>query len=268
MFAATSTTDASTVMTVYRGWDDPGHYVWSQFVTKLEARLRFAGIKYRTEAGSVRKSPRGKLPYVSIPSTGPGEPTVLSDTTLIISNRVKLGDLENLNARLSAPEKAHDLAIRALLEDKLVFYQLHERWHQNYYTMRGHILSGMPYVIQVPLGLLVYRRNMRTLYGQGAGRFSAEEIAAFRLEIWDSLEALLTTSKKAQSNKVIRQPFWILGGPRPTEADAVLFGFLASNLHCTAAPDSQKVIRGKPVVMVYARRIHDTYFPDYQVWQD
>jgi len=37
---------------------------------------------------------------------------------------VEEGRLEDLNAKLSPTERAMDLAIRALLEDKLYFYQV------------------------------------------------------------------------------------------------------------------------------------------------
>ena len=127
-------------ITLYRGSQGSGAYVWSPFVTKLEARLRFAGISYRTEAGSPLKAPRGKIPYVAIsPKTAdsgshavPVTATILADSTLITSHLVKDSVLDDLNAPLSPTETAHDPALRVLLEDKLYFYQVHERWHENY----------------------------------------------------------------------------------------------------------------------------------------
>lgn len=128
-----------------------------------------------------------------------------------------------------------------------------ERWTQNYYTMRDHILGAMPYPLRVVIGLLAHRGMVATLHGQGTGRYTAEEIAAFRLEIWEAVDALLTASRdKARardSNKPERvhgvlwegqdrgkdkEPFWVLGGQEPTEADATLFGFVVSVLICTA----------------------------------
>jgi hypothetical protein len=108
---------------VYRGFPGSGIYVWSPFVTKLETRLRFAGLSYRTEVGSKSQAPRDKLPYISI-SKANSAPVTLSDTTLIVANFVEDGLVEDLNAKLSPADKAHDLAIRALLEDKLYFYQV------------------------------------------------------------------------------------------------------------------------------------------------
>lgn len=118
-------------ITLYRGTPGPGAYVWSPFATKLEARLRFGGLSYRIENGSPLKAPRGKIPYVELSkaesgSQPPAAPTTLGDSTLIIKSFIQDGLLSDLNAKLSPTEKAQDLAIRALLEDKLYFYQVSE----------------------------------------------------------------------------------------------------------------------------------------------
>lgn len=120
-------------ITLYRGWPGSGAYVWPPFVTKLEARLRFAGLSYRTEAGSTWKAPRGKLPYIAVSKTDPGvpgsgTPTILADSTLIVAKLVEDGLLDDLNAKLSPAEKAHDMALRGLLEDKLYFNQVGLLW--------------------------------------------------------------------------------------------------------------------------------------------
>lgn len=113
-------------LTVYRGWLDRGQYVWSPFVTKLEARLRFAGIPYATEAGSTLTGPKGKIPYIEgrgLRSLQDGPPidATLGDSTLIIKQFVEWGVLPDINAKRSPVSRAHDLAIRALLEEKLYF---------------------------------------------------------------------------------------------------------------------------------------------------
>jgi hypothetical protein len=110
-------------ITLYRGWSDPG-YVWSPFVTKLEARLRFAGLSYKAEAGSPRTAPKGKIPYVEISRAG-HEPEMIADSSQIIGRLVEDDLLPDLNADLGPVERAHDMALRALLEEKLYFYQVH-----------------------------------------------------------------------------------------------------------------------------------------------
>ena len=120
-----STLQSQLKITLFRGWEAPSAYVWSPFVTKLEARLRFAGVPYRTEGGNPTKAPRGKIPYVAVSRTDNGAPvTLLSDSDLIIEKWIEDGVLENLNAKLQPTGKAHDLAFRAMLEEKLYFYQV------------------------------------------------------------------------------------------------------------------------------------------------
>ncbi|KAF2490774.1 putative glutathione S-transferase [Lophium mytilinum] len=251
---------------VYRGWPTIGAHVWSPFIIKLEARLRFSSITYTTESGSPTKAPKGKIPYVKYRDQS-NHTTTLGDSTLIINQLTHSGTLLDLNAPLSPEKKAVDLALRALLEDKLYFYHTWERWTKNYYVMRDHILSAIPYPIRILVGLLVYRKVVQTLYGQGTGRYSADEIRTFRLEIWENVNALLVCSKSA-SPEGSRAAFWIFGGAGPSEADAVVFGFVVSVLVCTASPESREVVRGFPVLVEYAERIHENFFPDYEKWEE
>lgn len=124
-------------LTLYRGFQGSSTYVWSPFVTKLEARLRFAGLSYRNEAGSPFSAPRGKLPYVAISKPDSANPpTTMGDSTLIVRKLVEDGVVEDLNAKLDPVEKAHDLALRALLEDRLYWYQVGHLWKQLQNTYR------------------------------------------------------------------------------------------------------------------------------------
>ncbi|KAI1142101.1 hypothetical protein F5Y05DRAFT_214295 [Hypoxylon sp. FL0543] len=264
-------------ITVFRGGKEYGKYVWSPYVIKLEARLRFAGVRYTTDAGSLKAAPKGKIPYIecrdlsstTAPTALQEESTqsgvLLGDSALIAKRLSEWGVLPDLNGDLDAVKSSHDMALIALLENKLYFYHTWERWMQNYYAMRDYALWSIPYPIRVVVGLLVFRKHSAMLHGQGTGRFTAEEIAASRHEIWAGLNALLATSRsnsKASNN----DPFWVLGGEHPTEADTCLFGFIVSALICTAGPDSQKEVKSHAVILDYASRIHDRYFPDYEKW--
>lgn len=141
---------SAAALVLYRGWPTQGHHVWSPFVVKLEARLRFAGVRYECRGGNPLHAPRGKIPYVEIPplssasaplvavasrggQTGRkgeverkrgGEVTQMGDSGLITRHLVERGMLPDLNARLSPRQRELDLATRALLEDKLFFYHV------------------------------------------------------------------------------------------------------------------------------------------------
>ena len=225
----------ATKFTVYRGFPSTPNHVWSPFVNKLETRFRLANISYRIDVGSPRNAPRGKIPYLS--TTEDSTDHVLGDTTLITRQLVADGTLHDLNAGLTPAQQAQDLAMRALLEDKLYFYLQRERWADNYYAMRDGVLAALPFPVRVLVGNLAYRAVAASLHGQGTGRYSADEVRVLKQEVWEGLAAMLSESRVAAAAREDGSrdtPFWILGRADPTEADATVYGFLAASLVCTA----------------------------------
>ncbi|KAJ4987858.1 glutathione s-transferase [Stagonosporopsis vannaccii] len=249
---------------IYRGADLPSQYTWSPFVSKLELRCRLSGLKYICDIGFPPSGPKGKIPYVEL--TLPGQTSVwLSDSTLIAKDFVKKGLLRDLNAHLSVLDKGHDLAIRALMEDKLAFYDTHERWVKNYYVMRDHAMGKLPYPARVIAGTLAYRGIVQRLHEQGTGRFNDAEIIAFTTEVWQAVNGLLESSLEKQEEK--DECFWVLGCNQPSEADTSVFGFVVANLVSDSAPWSRNLLMKEfPTTVEYAKRIHMRYFPDYQMW--
>jgi len=58
-----------------------------------------------------------------------------------------------------------------------------------------------------------------------------------------------------------------LGGKKPTEADTTVFGFIISSLVATAGPVNEQLVQNEcPAAVEYARKIHERYFPDYEMW--
>lgn len=113
-----TTSKAALKLLVYRNSQVSGRYNSSPFVNKLETRLRLAGIPYRTLFGTRKQAPRGKVPYIGFEDND----ELIADTTFILRRLVDDGVLPDLNASLTPAQKAQDLAIRALLEDKLYFF--------------------------------------------------------------------------------------------------------------------------------------------------
>lgn len=150
------------------------------------------------------------------------------------------GMLPDLNGRLCPAERTYDTALHALCEEKLYFYGTYEKWHDNYYTMRDTMLAPIPWPLRLVVGQMVYRQNMAMLHGQGTGRFTAAEIFGFKRSVWQSLEDLLAEAERTVGHVGSAdrgggvEVFWALAKDHPTEADAVLFGFVVGGLVCTA----------------------------------
>ncbi|KAK0735376.1 hypothetical protein B0T21DRAFT_289712 [Apiosordaria backusii] len=264
---------------VYRNFPPTPNHTWSPFVNKLETRLRLSSVPYTTQSGSLSKSPNSKIPYVSYQPSPDTPPQLLSDSTLITRRLISDSILPDLNAHLTPVEKALDLSIRSLLEDKLQFFNTREQWVDNYYPMREGILgsggAGLTWVMQWLIGGKIYKDITRTLYGQGTGRYSAEDVRTLKEEVWESVNAFLvearreTLARRGGQDEKNGEPFWILGGEGPTEADCTVYGMVAGRLMCsTAAPETGRLVRSYPVVVDYARRIHDRYFGDYDLWEE
>ena len=248
---------------VHRGADKPGRYIWSPFVTKLEFRFRHSNLAYTCGSGGPANGPKGKMPFIEL--SMPEKPVeVLADSALIFRDFVSRQWLRDLNAGLSKKEAGQDLAIRAMLEDKLTYCNMHERWVQNFYPMRDFNLAALPYPLRVIIGYKVYRGAVQKLHDQGMSRFSNEEIHSFRVEIWEAVNGMLEDSRsKARTDEC----FWILGGKEPTEADATVFGFVVSTMMADAGPTSRELVKTQyPTVVDYATKIHRQYFPDYEIW--
>ncbi|KAF2787304.1 hypothetical protein K505DRAFT_329772 [Melanomma pulvis-pyrius CBS 109.77] len=254
-------------LTLYRGWDSPGKYVWSPFVTKLEFRLRTSHTPYTNAAGSTFSGPKGKIPYMAVDETA-NPPELLADSSLIIKALRERGLIKDVNESLSGRDRGLDLAVRALMEDKLCFFHTHERWIQNYYVMRDYALSAVPYPLRVVVGMLAFRGNVRKLHDQGTGRFSDAEIRGFIEEIWTGVDGLLEDSRRMNLGRPEGECYWVLGGEEPTEADATVYGFVASVLVSKAGPESGRLLRERfPRVVSWAERVHGAWFPDYEIWE-
>ncbi|KAI9808885.1 MAG: hypothetical protein M1827_007160 [Pycnora praestabilis] len=267
--------DAQRLITVFAGKHDPGKYNWSPFVNKLQARLRFASTSYDVKSCSLSQAPKGKIPYVGFSerSSGSGDISAVpsryvGDTGFIIKQLVETQDLPNLNDNLSNVDLAQDLGLRALLEDKVYFMQMRDRWlsDDGFYKMRDEgPLATIPYPLRLVVGMIVYRKILQALHGQGVGRYSTDEVDILRNEAWAIISDFLSNSRNGTG---ANRPQWALGGEKPTELDATLFGFLSAVLTCPANSDSQKTVRSHPILLEYAGRIHDAYFPDFVKWDE
>ncbi|KAI9789323.1 MAG: hypothetical protein M1816_006212 [Peltula sp. TS41687] len=262
-------------LTIYGGYETNNNYNWSPFTTKLEARLRFSNRPYDVRAGSFSKAPKGKVPYIHLEGSRSGKPALtMGDSTLIAQRLIVMGEVDDLNSVLSPSQKAQDLMVRTLVEEKLYWIMLHERFlqGQNFYRFRDEgPLSSIPYAVRLVVGGIVGRGVAKALQAQGTGRHTVEELDQMSEEAWAALNDLCTahTTSTLDDGQVAatskRMP-WIFGGQDPTEADASLYGLLVA-VFVGATPKMKKMVQNYPALINYADRIHETYFSQYAKWQ-
>ncbi len=232
-----------------------------------------AYLAYLKDSGSPMQGPKRKIPCISFTSSSASTSRFLGDSTLIIEKLVEEGELPDLNAKLSPKEKVMDLAVGALLEDKLYFYQVcslspillpsHERRREK---MFAHDTSSVILILKMER-----LRSMRYLNEKwhqiyytmrphvlGALPYPAQVIVgllAYRkmkvtlhgqgvLRYTDAEIAslrreiweginTLLVSSKT-SKRDDGKPFWVCGGEGPSETDATVLGFVVAVLVCGA----------------------------------
>jgi hypothetical protein len=108
--------------------------------------------------------------------------------------------------------------------------QLYERWFMAYPLMRdygpfGHMSWGIRHITNT--FLCTYAGAL--LYCQGTGRHEKQEVEGFIKEVVGVLDSFAAASL-AKLPEDAKEPFWILCGADPTEADFCVYGTIAGLL--------------------------------------
>lgn len=182
----------------------------SPFVIKAEMLLKLAGLPYQTRRGNLRRSPKGKLPYLDDMGR------LVADSTLIRWHIEKTYHID-FDAGLSAAERGTAWAVEKLLEDNLYWAVARVRWLEGDNFERGpaQFFGMVPAPLRGLVKALVKRKVRQMLWSQGLGRHSAEEMTAMAVQ-----------GVKAIADVLGDKPY--LMGERPCGADATLFAFAAS----------------------------------------
>lgn len=253
--------DGAPPYLILYGFDPPRKkHSFSSFVTKLQFRLRHSGIPYVDGWGNRNEAPKTKVPYVKFLDSG----EIMGDSSLIIRRLIDAGKLVDVNANLSPAERARDYCLRAMIEEKLMFFLIYERWSENFQSLKDDgPFTHLHWMIRPIVASLAWQYSRVMLWGQGTGRHKPEEVKQLQEEAMEALANYATAALEKAAGSDPKEPFWILGGKTPTEADFTVFGFLAGVLCGPNQPRMTSLIMQSKSLMSYIRRIHDTYFTDY-----
>jgi len=90
--------------------------------------------------------------------------------------------------------------------------------------------GNIPWGIRHLAGLAIYGYCWTMLYFQGTGRHKSDEVKLLRREAVGAVADYAEAALAKAAGKDDKEPFWILGGEKPTEADFTLFGYLSGHL--------------------------------------
>jgi len=219
----------------------------SPFVTKAEMLLKLAGLPYRTERGSLRRAPKGKLPYLDDMGR------MVADSTLIRWHIEKTYHID-FDEGLSAAERGITWAVEKLMEDNLYWAIARDRWldADNFAKGPAQFFQAVPSPLRRLVGALVRRKVKQTLWAQGLGRHAPEELVALAAKGIASIADILGD-----------KPY--LMGERPCGADATLFAFAMGALCPLFESPIRTAAESHANLVAYVERMRCQYYPDLAV---
>jgi len=217
----------------------------SPFVMKAELLLKLAGLPYRTAQGSLRRAPKGKLPYLDDMGR------IVADSTMIRWHIEKTYRVD-FDAGLSDAERGVAWAVEKLLEDNLYWAVARVRWLDDGNFARGpaQFFKRVPAPVRGLVMGLVKRRVRQMLWAQGLGRHSDEDATAIAIHGVTSIVNILGD-----------KPY--LMGDQPCGVDATFFAFSASLLSPMFETPIRAAAAAHPNLMAYLARMRAQFYPDF-----
>ena len=216
----------------------------SPFVLKTDIQLQMLGVRFERAIADLEAVPKHKAPYVR-----DGE-QLIEDSTFIRAHFERKLD-RHLDARLTRDQRAAAWALERMLEDRLYFIAVQERWLEdtNFYRGPAQFFGGVPEAQRAAVISDVRDGLRQMLTRHGLGRHSRAE----RME-------LAARDIAAVADTLGEKNF--LFGPEPSAADAATFGMLsacASRFFDSPLPD---LVEKHPELIAYLQRMDDRFFRD------
>lgn len=215
----------------------------SPFCMKVEAFLNAAGLPYDVvKQPDPRKAPLGKLPMIV-----DGQVQV-PDSHHIIRYFSDTYDID-LDAHLSAPEKAVAHAFARMIEERLYWIFVFNRWvDDNWPVVKKGAFGKLPPVVKDMVPRIVQGKIKRDLEGQGLGRHEREAIYAFAKEDIQALADFLAD-----------KPYFM--GDQISLADITVASFLCNIVQVELDSPIKQYVLAHPNLDRYQQRLAPQLFP-------
>lgn len=217
----------------------------SPFVTKVEGVLNLAGVPYEKRLGNPRKAPRGTLPFVRH-----GDRT-LPESQAILEYLAAEG-IADLDAGLSADERAEATLVRSVCEGDLYYILVDIRWHreEGWRTYRSAVEAmlravGVPKLMMPAILRSARRGAVERVKQQGTGKREVAENVAHARALLAGLEHLVARHEG---------PWWF--GAQPSSVDAVAHAFVGATLLPHPGNPLRDALEGYPRLRAWYEHAH------------
>jgi len=216
----------------------------SPCVMKSDIQLQMLGVRFERAIADLDSVPKHKAPYVK-----DGD-QLIEDSTFIRAHFEQKLD-KKLDARLTREQRAAAWAIERMLEDRLLFIMVHERWLEDVNFDKGprSFFANIPEPQRTSVITRVRDELRQMMVRHGLGRHSRGE----RMQ-------LAARDIGAVADMLGDKDF--LFGAEPTAADAATFGVLASCATRFFESPLSALVERHDSLVAYLRRMDARFFAD------
>lgn len=232
-------------MTILYGWGRAfGIPSVSPYVAKSDIQMQMFDIAFDRAIADLDSVAKHKAPYVEDGGK------IIQDSTFIRWHfEQKLG--VDLDAGLSAEQRAIAWAAERMLEDRLASIMAHERWVEGDNFERGPAMffANVPEPMRAEVAANARQQVHDTYYAQGIGRHSRDERMRLAANDITSVATLLG-----------EKPFMF--GDHPTALDGAAFGVISG---CTAPifeTELTSIVAAHDNLVGYLERMEQRYFAE------
>ncbi len=216
----------------------------SSFVLKIDVYLRMAGIKYKSiaSAENLRKSPKGKLPFII-----DGDVTI-GDSQFIIAYLQDKYQVD-LDSHLSEEQKSIAYHLGKSLDEDLYWCMVYSRWIKDdtWPLLKEAFFSSMPFPLKYIVPILARKGIKTALFKQGLGRHTDEEI-------------MVITERSLQALSTILGDKTYFFGDKPCTFDATVYGVLAQFLSTTIDNPFNDMAKQYSTLVAYCETMNKRYY--------
>lgn len=223
---------------------DPRLICYSPFCVKAQVYLKLAKVDFKlTEyEGDPSKWPNGKLPVI----IHKGQTIADSHFIQQYVNRTFNVDLD---AHLSAEQKARGFMAMKMCEDHLYWAILHERWFidKNFEKLNELYFTGIPSFFRGFASRMIRSSVRKTANGHGMSRHSDEKVLELGRDAVANLAAYLGDG-----------PFLL--GDKVSSYDASVYSFVSSVLHSPIGPELEAEAKKHANLIAYDERMYQLVY--------
>lgn len=220
----------------------------SPFVVKVDAFLKMAELPYEVKSGAhyLKKSPKGKLPFISIEQQA--EKRVIADSQHIIEQLTKTYQI-TLDDFLTKEQQAQVYLLTKSLDENLYWCLVYSRWvlEDTWPLANKAFFGGMPLALRWFVPTLIRKAVIKNLHGQGLGRHNKAEILTITDKTFNALSVLLG-----------EQDYFY--GKQPCSFDATAYAILCQFISANCENEFNDKARSYPNLVNFCQRMEQRFY--------